>query len=490
MVMEGSSRHATKWFFPQAADPRWCFSWPTGAGFAILCVLLSFPGRLNADSLFALTAADMPGMNNNWQSATLGWFWHLPGPLLGQPNGALVMQAVLFGIFAGFLPRLPSTLRGRATLAGELLLRIVLAGSLGYICKDTTMLAALLIAVHLLRRLPGDKLGFVDITLLIVMAMLFLLSKAPNFLMITVAAALVLPFVTRSPRLYAMLVATILAVGVLAIPFNRIVDARIFSARDVHPDKQLVLFDLAGISVRTGQSAFASVPGWPTKSLKSPADCYLPYMWDSFAAWGPCGGYSTAYDRLDNVLTRRWLAAIAAHPLAYAQHRFTYVGYLMTSQDHATWGIDGQAINDATVPAARVEMPSILAQLHTDRRVDLWRPSITTAPMRWLERAMLKFPKAQWAGLLVCLTVLLSNWLRRRQCIRYGAILAAGLGVSNFAMLVVFGVADPSRYMLPTVVLAYVALLAMLAPPRVGSDVPFDHANGDLAAPNGRPSTR
>lgn len=475
--MEKPSRPATIWSFSQVTDPRWRFSWPAGLGFAILCVLLSYPGRLNSDSLFALIAAETPGMNNNWHSATLGWFWNLPGPLLGQPNGALAMQAALFGIFAGFLPRLPDTLRGRATLAGEMLLRIVLAGSLGYVCKDATMLLALLIAVQLLRRLPAGRLGFVEIAMLIAVGVLFLLSKAPNFLTITVAAALVLPFLTRSPRHYAMLVVTILALGTLAIPFNRIVDARIFAARDLHPDKQVVLFDLAGISVRTGQNAFASVPGWPTGSLKSPADCYLPYMWDSFAQWAPCGGYATAYNRLDGALTRRWLSAIATHPLAYAQHRLAYVGYLMTSQDHATWGIDGQAFNDATIPAARAEMLRGLADLHTDRRIDLWRPSIATAPMRWLERTMFKFPKAQWAGLIACLAVLLSNWMRRQKSVRYGAILAAGFGVGNFAMLAVFGVADPSRYMFPTVALAYVALLAMLAPPQFEASAPDGHAN-------------
>lgn len=140
--------------------------------------------------------------------------------------------------------------------------------------------------------------------------------------------------------------------------------------------------------------------------------------------------------------------------------------YLLESRDHATWGIDGQAINDATSPDALAEMRREMADLHSDRVVGLWRPSAATDAMRWLERLLFKFPKAQGAGLIACLSVLLLSCIRRNDGVRFGAILSAGLGVGNFAMLVVFGVADPGRYMLLTIGLAYVALLALMAPVR------------------------
>jgi hypothetical protein len=452
------------WTRPLTLDREMRFHWPLGLSFAALCFLLSYPGRLNGDSLYSLIATTRPGLTNNWHSATLQWMWSLPGPLLGQPAAALAMQAALFGIFAGFLPRLPHNLRGRATLAGELLLRAVLAGAAGYIGKDAVILMTMMIAVQVLRRLPHARFGIASIVLLSAVTALFLLSKAPNFLVIVVALALVLPFFVRSLRAYAALVAAALAVGVLAVPLNRTVDADIFGARDLHPDKQLVLFDLAGISVRTGENAFAAVPGWPTGTLRPPASCYLPYMWDSFAEWAPCGGYATTYDRFDGALKRRWVEAIATHPLAYAQHRILYADYLLESRDHATWGLSGQSSNDATDAAAMAQMRRDFAAVKPNRPIALWRPSFATEPMRWLERVLFKFPKVQWAGLIVCLAVLLFGWTRRREGIRLGAILAAGFGVGNFAMLAVFGVADPGRYMLPTVALAYLALLALLAP--------------------------
>jgi hypothetical protein len=278
------------------------------------------------------------------------------------------------------------------------------------------------------------------------------------------AAALVLPFYIRSPRFYAASILAALAVGALAIPLNRLVDSKVFAARDLHPDKQLILFDLAGISVRTGQNAFAKVSGWPTKALPTPTSCYVPYMWDSFAHWAPCGGYASAYDRLDRSLKQRWLEEIAAHPVDYLQHRFTYIDYLLESRDHTTWGLDGQSVNDATNPASLAQMHTDMVQVHANRAIDVWQPSFATMPFRWLERSMFRFYKVQWVGLITCLAVLLLSWIWRHNGVRLGAILPAALGVGNFSMLAVFGVADPGRYMLPTAGLAYLALLALLAP--------------------------
>lgn len=461
-VPASASVRPGRWTVPRLLDPDWGFNWLAGLGFAALTFLLSYPGRLNGDSLYTLIGTTKPGLVNNWHSATLGWLWDLPGPLLGQPTAALARQAALFGAFAGFLPRRSADSRSRAALAGELLLRFVLAGAAGYIGKDAVILLALLIMVQLLRS------GFRRATLLPLVAVvtLFLLVKVPNFLVIVAAIALVAPFFARSAARYAALVVGALVIGALAIPLNRTIDARVFGAKDLHPDKQLVLFDLAGISVRTGDNAFAKVPGWPTAKLKPPSQCYVPWMWDSFAHWAPCGGYATAYDPLDAALKGRWIREIASHPLAYAQHRWAYVSYLMTSRDHDTWGLDGQAINDATSPAALKEMRAGMTDMAANRPIGLWHPSPLTEPVRWLERVLFRFPNVQWAGLIACLSILVFSWMRRADGIRLGAIVAAALGVGNFAMLAVFGVADPGRYMLPTVALAYLALLALLAPAR------------------------
>ncbi|WP_261300344.1 hypothetical protein [Sphingomonas alpina] len=449
---------------PRFSDPALAFHWPAAIAFAALCFAVSYPGRLNQDSLYAVITMTARGELGNWHSPTLGWLWSLPGGLLGQPAGALLVQSLLLGLFAGFLPRVPPTPRGRLTLALELLLRVVLAGSFGSIGKDVATLGALLILVQLLRHALHTRLSYVPAAALAILVMLVLLIKSPNFLTFVLGIALLLPFFLHSFRLYATIVTTTLLLGALAVPLNRAVDAHLFGAKDMHPDKQLVIFDLAAISLRTGANAFAKVPGWPTAQLPPVASCFLPNMWDPFAPWGPCSGYSAAYDRLDAPLKRRWALEILTHPLAYAGHRLSYAGYLVRSQDHASWGIAGDAVNDAASATALAERREMMARLHANRPVQLWRAGPATAAFQWLEVHLLRYPKIQSVALVGSLAILLFGWLRRRTDVRLGALLPAAIGLGNFGMLLVFGVADPARYLLPTVCLFYVALLAQLAP--------------------------
>jgi hypothetical protein len=449
---------------PRFTDPPFEFHWWICVAFAALCFAVNYPGRLNSDSLYAIITTTSPGALGNWHSPMLGWLWGVPGPVLGQPAGALLIQSLLFGLYAGFLPRVPATARGRLTVSLELVLRAVLVGGFGYVGKDIVILGAMLLAIHLIRYALRAGFTYAHYLALALLLVLLLLIKVPNFLVFVLCLALILPFFLPSGKLYLGLVAIALALGVLAIPLNRMVDRDVFGAKDVHPDKQLVIFDLAAISVATGANAFASVPGWPTTTLPAVKTCFLPNMWDSFAPWAPCSAYSTAYDRLEGPLKRRWAAAILSHPFAYAQHRLTYAGYLLASRNQESWGISGDAVNDAASAESMAETHALMTGLKANRPVQLWRAGIIARPFQWLESALLRFPKVQSVGLIGALALLLLSWLRRRDGVRLGVLLAAGLGAANFGMLMVFGVADPLRYMLPTICLFYVAVLALLAP--------------------------
>lgn len=445
-------------------DSPFGFDWYVGLAFAALCFVVSYPGRLNEDSLYSVITATASASPGNWHSPTLGWIWNLPGPLLGQPAGALLVQSLLFGAFAGFLPRLPATLRGRATITGEILLRVALVGAFGAIGKDVMALGVILVIIALLRRAVTAPMRRWQIGVIAALFGLFLLIKAPNFLTIVVAAALLLPLFVGSARVYAGVLGSVLIVGMMAVPLNRWVDRTLFAAQDLHPDKQLIIFDLAAISLQTGENAFAAVPGWPTKTLPPIAGCFLPNMWDPFAPWGPCRGYSAAFDRVDGALTRQWLRQIALHPVAYARHRLTYSGAVLLSQDHASWGVSGAAVNEADSPTARRAQAEMMHRLHANRPVQAWHDRAITAPFRSIERGLFKAPKVRAFALIGALAILLLCWIRRSEGLRLGALLPAGFAVGNFVMLLLFGVADPVRYMLPTIVLCYVAALALLAP--------------------------
>jgi hypothetical protein len=449
---------------PHFTDLALTFHWPVCVVFAAICFAVSYPGRLNQDSLYSVITMTSRGELGNWHSPTLGWLWSLPGPFLGQPAGALLVQSLLLGLYAGFLPQVPATARGRLTLALELLFRFILAGSFGYIGKDIVALAAMLIAIQVIRHTLCAGLTYAHLGALAALITLVLLIKAPNFLTFVLCLALILPFFRPSARFYTALIAVALAFGVLAVPLNRLVDRSLFNAKDLHPDKQLVIFDLAGISTRTGTNAFAKVPGWPIATLPPIGTCFMPNMWDSFAPWGPCSAYSAAYDRLDAPLTRQWVTEILSHPFAYAQHRLTYSGYLLRSRDHASWGISGDTVNDAASAMSMAETHEMMARLKANRPVQLWRARTAAEPFKWLETHLLRYPKIQSVALIGSLALLLLCWMRRRDGIRLGVIVPTSLGIANFGMLIIFGVADPVRYLLPTICLFYVALLALLAP--------------------------
>lgn len=455
---------------PRFTDPPIEFVWPVFAAFTAICFAVGYPGRLNQDSLYAVITISARAELGNWHSPTLAWLWSLPGPLLGQPAGALLVQSLLLGLYSGFLPRVPPTPRGWLALALALTFRLALVGGFGFIGKDIVVLGAMLVAIQLVQYRSTAGLGHAHRVALAGLVGLVLLIKAPNFLTFVVALALILPFFLRSPGPYAAIVVGALLVGMLSVPLDRAVDRHVFGAKDMHPDKQLVIFDLAGISMRTHSNAFASVAGWPTSRLPPIGRCYLPYMWDAFAPWGPCSGYSAAFDRLDAPLKRRWATEILAHPLAYAAHRLTYTGYLLRSQDHRSWGLGGNAVNDATSAASIGETREMMARLKADRPVRLWRPGIATRPFRWLEARLLRYPTIHFVAILGSLAMLLHGWLQRRDGVRLGALLAVGLGLGNVAMLVVFGVADPARYLLPTTCLFYAALLALIVPARSTSE--------------------
>jgi len=450
--------------FPRFTDPAVSFHWPVGAAFAAICFAVSYPGRLNQDSLYSVITMTARSELGNWHSPTLGWLWSLPGPVLGQPSGALLVQSLLLGLFAGFLPRVPATSRGRLTLALELLFRFILAGSFGYIGKDIVTLGAMLIAIQMMRRALHTRPTLASRAALAALILLILLIKAPNFLTFVLCLALILLFFRPSAGLYVALVAAALAIGILAVPLNRLVDRGLFHAKDVHPDKQLVIFDLAGISMRTGSNAFAKVPDWPMATLPPLGTCFMPNMWDSFAPWGPCSAYSVAYDPLDGALTRQWATEILSHPIAYVQHRASYGGYLLRSRDHASWGIAGDAVNDAASPMAMAETHEMMTRLKANRPIQLWRAKKVAEPFAWLESVLLRYPKVQSVALIGSLALLLFCWLRREDGVRLGVLVPASLGVANFGMLLLFGVADPVRYLLPTICLFYLALLALLAP--------------------------
>jgi len=92
----------------------------------------------------------------------------------------------------------------------------------------------------------------------------------------------------------------------------------------------ILVFDLGGITRFTGENQFpVSWNAEQTALLAGP--CYDPVRWDTYWFLPPCQFVMQRLERRDDVifgtprLTEAWWHAVAAHPLAYLEHRATFM---------------------------------------------------------------------------------------------------------------------------------------------------------------------
>jgi hypothetical protein len=82
---------------PTTAAPHpqlYRFSWPIYVVLVSLAWLVNFPGRLSSDTLDMITQGQYPVVLNDWQAPVVTWLYSIFTPL-GQPSGALLLQALL-----------------------------------------------------------------------------------------------------------------------------------------------------------------------------------------------------------------------------------------------------------------------------------------------------------------------------------------------------------------------------------------------------------
>ena len=97
----------------------------------------------------------------------------------------------------------------------------------------------------------------------------------------------------------------------------------IFNAKVTTPQDSAILFDLAGISVKSGINVFRQfAPDEPPLQPK-PEDCYNAHQSDPFL-WGPCKNYEDLLNRHRDKVFVAWFGAIATHPWAYVLHRAAF----------------------------------------------------------------------------------------------------------------------------------------------------------------------
>ena len=302
----------------------------TALAAAIINFIAFYPGLLHHDA-WAYFRAVRANDWTNWQPPLLGFLWIPLQKIYYGPQPMLVLFVTAY--WAGFaLLAIAIAERDRRLafwtfIAAFFPLAINFNGQL---VKDVSMAVCLLLAVALA---AGIEFGLIQRKRLAIPAIwLFFVSGAfmranslfglpPLFELAAGASSwrwVSLPLLRRAA------IACLIAIAVA--PGHIIADRYIFRVVDIQPMSQLQIFDLGGITFNTGKDAFKGFFG--PEFVQRNTTCYTPRHWDVYG-WELNGvGCPEVYENLKPrfgwSLSKLWLEGIAAHPLAYLQHRIAH----------------------------------------------------------------------------------------------------------------------------------------------------------------------
>ncbi|KTF69885.1 hypothetical protein ATB93_06970 [Sphingomonas sp. WG] len=294
---------------------------------AAITLFFFWPGVASYDSLVQYRQL-LDGRYDDWHPPAMARLWALFHGAGWQGQAPMfALQLLLYwsglALFAGALAR-----AGRSLAALAVLLFGLWPPVLGWqiaVLKDGQMVGALVAALGVAswwrlgdRRLPIWAAALV----LILLGYATLVRFNAAFATIPLAFGLLGGWRWERPWLQgAVVLAATAAVLFLLAPINH----RLLEARPSGVERSLPLFDLGGIVHHAGPTAVPQVPArlWRRAEVRG---CLTPILWDPLGDDEACGYILTTLQRTAprGELRDAWLAAIAAHPLAYAQHRIAH----------------------------------------------------------------------------------------------------------------------------------------------------------------------
>ncbi len=298
------------------------------AGYA-LTILVFQPGYMTVDARYVYDDGRAFTLND-WQSPVMSVLWRLIDPIAPGAWSMFLLIATLywlgFGLLALTMARRDPRLGMAAPLAAlappafffvGMIWRDVLFGVAWLVAATLTLAVA---EAHARRRLPVQALALVLIA--------FGVLLRPN----AIFAAPVLATYVAWPARFEWKHATILLLpGALA--FYALVPAvyyGLLDAKRVNPLHQIFVYDLGGITHFSGENQFP-VAWSAAETAMLTSTCYDPVRWDGYWHTPPCPFVMGRLERPDDIifgtprLLAAWRHAVLSHPLAYLQHRASYM---------------------------------------------------------------------------------------------------------------------------------------------------------------------
>jgi hypothetical protein len=419
----------------------------TLAGFA-LTLRTFYPGVMTYDAWY-VHADIAKGEIGDWQSPVQVALWELIEHILAGAAGMFLFIAALYWLaFAtlGLVVARRSAWLG--TLAPVLALAPPAFVFVGIIWRDIMLAASWLLAAALVFLVVERRDAWRRVAQALALALLcFGLLLRPNGLFAApILAAYIIWPVRFDLKRVALLYVPATVAFALMVP---LVYYGLLHAKHQNVEHAIFVFDLGGISHFTGENQFPVT--WSAdeeRMLVGP--CWQPTDWDIYWTRQPC---LFVMKKLDGeklfgspALRQAWLHAIAAHPLAYIDHRAAVSGNFLF----------GRTLTMFTTDIA-----------NTDRTLfadNAWFQALRSLHDRLYPTPL--FRAGSW--LAVCILWCIVGW--RRRATPSGAFLlgACGSAVVYMATFIPVGVAGDFRYAL-WAVLAGLAGIMMVAVQKTGA---------------------
>lgn len=311
------------------------------AGFA-LTLRIFYPGVMTYDAayIYSYIAAGRAG---DWQSPLMTALWGLVDPIAPGAGSMFLLIAALYWLAFAVLAL---ALARRSPWLGPAVLLLALAPPafcfVGIIWRDVLLAGAWLLAAALAYAVAERRDLWRVIAQAFALGLLafgFLLRPNALFAAPILAAYLVWPDRFDLKRTAVLYVPAALVLALL-MP---LVYYGLLDARHENPLHAIFVFDLGGITHFTGVNQFP-VTWSAAESEMVTGRCYQPTDWDIYWTRDPCRFVMAKLETEkvfgSSALAEAWLRAIAAHPLAYLEHRAAVMANFLAHQNLTMWTTD------------------------------------------------------------------------------------------------------------------------------------------------------
>jgi hypothetical protein len=400
-----------------------------------LTIFVFHPGVMTYDARYIYSYATQKFFED-WQSPVMILLWKAIDPIA---PGAASMFLLIISLYWLAFALLALSLARRTWFALALPLLALSPPAfmlVGDIWRDVLFASVWLLAAALAFAV-ADRNGATKYWVqgLAILLLAFGVLLRPN----AVPAAPVLTAYLFWPARWQLKRVLIIYLPVLAVSFALVpvVYYGLIGATKKHPLHQIFVYDLGGITHFAKENQFP-VTWTPTESTQLTESCYRPTEWNFYWNIGPCQFVMRRLEAEqlfgDARLVTAWRAAVIRHPIAYLQHRATFMAQFLAGENLTMWVLDIEN-PPRTVFADRPAFTALLALHETLRSTWLFKP-------------------ATW--LVLCVGLVVLAWPRRGT--PAGALV---LGVCGSAVIYVatyfpVGVASDFRY-------SYWAVLAGIA---------------------------